>query len=87
MGRNILLITIMTLVICISCSGKGGDPVTPDIDRTFQVFTEPIEIFGPSTSGTEFINDLQPFYHDVDLGNSLCMVRGTKPAQNMVVWR
>jgi len=36
--------------------------------RSIQAFAPPIEIFGPGTSGTDFIENLQPFYHDVDLG-------------------
>ncbi len=81
MGRNIFLITSLSLILCISCSGKGGDPVTSDISRATQIFAPSIEIFGPGTSGTEFIEDLQPFYHDIDLGQLAVLGTGNETSQ------
>jgi hypothetical protein len=65
----IFILTVLTLSL-FGCAGKRSVPTSPEIFRDVQTFSDAIEIFGPATSGDDFIDGLdeQPFYHDIDLG-------------------
>ena len=62
--RYFKVVFLFIVILSFGCSGgSGSDPITPDLDKTANVFSDAIEIFGPNTNGDDFTDT----YHDIAL--------------------